>query len=349
MSQIKQKEPYVIYLYKNGYTIAEICKLSNISNGSIYKILKNKSINPNRKRKYTVNDNFFEDIDSSEKAYALGFIVADGHNNISKNLLSIQLHPKDLDILQKIIIIMNSTNPIKHYQYGKTKKACLSINSKKICNDLLLLGLTQNKTYNISLPKISKELYNHLILGIFDGDGSISIDKNRYNKANLTITGTKELIYEISFIIKNECNVNCYIYERHKDRKNNNYTLSVSGNIQIVRLLDWLYKDSNIYLCRKYEKYLKLKNILNNKLEDVKNKIIKNNNLLKEKEDAMIKKEMDILYLYSQNLSIRQIKDKLNLDRRFISKIIKKNEIQIRDKSCYNEYRIQKIKEYYNS
>jgi hypothetical protein len=33
-------------------------------------------------------------------------------------------------------------------------------------------------------------------------------------------------------------------------------TLSVGGNLQVKKVLDWLYQDATIYLPRKYEKYL---------------------------------------------------------------------------------------------
>lgn len=348
MSQLSKKEPYVISLYNNGHSISEICKLAEISNGSVYKILNKNKIPLNRKRRYFVNDNFFESINSIEKAYVLGFIIADGHNNITKNLLSIQIHPKDVDILEKIIITMKANNPIKYYQYGSNKKVCLSINSFKICEDLLKLGVTQNKSYDVCLPKISNDLIKYLILGIFDGDGSISIDKKRYNKGNLTITGTKDIIFNISNIIKKECGVNSYIYERHKGRNNNNYTLSISGNIQIVRLLDWLYDGSTIFLNRKYEKYLLLKKFITDRLTKIENIKKVKINLIKKKEEIQSLKEREVLNLYAQNLSIRQINNKTGYDRRFISKILKKSGIQIRDKSNYNDYRLKKIKEYYN-
>lgn len=36
-------------------------------------------------RKFDVNDNFFENIDSEEKAYLLGFFVADGTYGLGSN------------------------------------------------------------------------------------------------------------------------------------------------------------------------------------------------------------------------------------------------------------------------
>jgi hypothetical protein len=47
------------------------------------------------------------------------------------------------------------------------------------------------------------------------------------------------------------------IVKRHKDDKNN-YTLRVSGNRQILKVSNFLYSDSNIFLERKYEIYKNL-------------------------------------------------------------------------------------------
>jgi hypothetical protein len=36
-------------------------------------------------------------------------------------------------------------------------------------------------------------------------------------------------------------------------------TIRVSGNRQVLILMNWLYKDATIYMERKYQKYLELK------------------------------------------------------------------------------------------
>ena len=49
------------------------------------------------------NRHIFDDIDSSEKAYWLGFIIADGYLNDDKNMLRIKLGDKDKNHLIKFI------------------------------------------------------------------------------------------------------------------------------------------------------------------------------------------------------------------------------------------------------
>ena len=50
---------------------------------------------------------------------------------------------------------------------------------------------------------------------------------------------------------------------RWKDRDINNTQLNIGGNRQVVKLLDLIYENANIYLDRKYEKYLEIKRLYN--------------------------------------------------------------------------------------
>ena len=57
--------------------------------------------------------------------------------------------------------------------------------------------------------------------------------------------------------------INSFFCKENKIRKIKNkdiYEIHYGGNLQVKKFLDCLYKDSNIYLDRKYEKYLTLKN-----------------------------------------------------------------------------------------
>lgn len=49
------------------------------------------------------------------------------------------------------------------------------------------------------------------------------------------------------------------------DNGHDNYTLLIDGNNIIEKILDWLYEGATIYLERKYQKYLLLKEEISNK------------------------------------------------------------------------------------
>ena len=58
--------------------------------------------------------------------------------------------------------------------------------------------------------------------------------------------------------IENTVNIHCSINLTHPKMNQITTTLSVGGNLQVRKILDWLYQDATIYLPRKYEKYLEL-------------------------------------------------------------------------------------------
>ena len=48
-----------------------------------------------------INKNFFNKIDTEEKAYFLGFLYADGYNNTDRNSVALSLKEDDKEILEK--------------------------------------------------------------------------------------------------------------------------------------------------------------------------------------------------------------------------------------------------------
>jgi intein/homing endonuclease len=203
-------------------------------------------------RKYSLNENYFDEIDTEEKAYILGFLYADG--NVSKKKYTIQISQsiKDGDILDKIS--SNSSTPIKIYKNSfKRNYKLFSINSKHMVLKLRELGLNPAKTFTITYPKwIKLNLQRHFIRGYFDGDGCIYYNNKRLE---FILVGRLNFIQNIQNILMKECDL-----KQIKIRKERNvYRLNYCGNIQCLRIFDWLYKNSNIYLERKYNKFLEAK------------------------------------------------------------------------------------------
>jgi len=151
---------------------------------------------------------FFEDINTKDKAYWLGFIYADGH--ISKNLdrFRFTLGIKDKNHLEKFCNTLNiDTNTIKEEKsrISKSNFSVLSIYNQKIVRDLLYHGVVPAKTKIIELPKLkNRELYMAFLLGYFDGDGTQGTSRIKsaskiffeqicnYFKINFQITLVKE-------------------------------------------------------------------------------------------------------------------------------------------------------------
>lgn len=258
----------IIELYINKQiSCKEIADKYGYSLCGIYDALKRwniqtRNLSQSHKR-YYCNESFFEEINTDEKAYWLGFIYADGY--ITGNNLGIALSQNDENHLLKFKKSINATYPIKRYlsqsSYGNFNYSRILINSKKLVEDIKQKGVINNKTLVLDFPKesiLNEKFYRHFIRGYFDGDGSLVLSRN---SINFKICGTKELLEKIIDIFNNcsEYDYQKRVFKRWNNDKNN-YYISYGGKNKTLSIMEYLYDNSNIYLDRKYKKYIILKN-----------------------------------------------------------------------------------------
>ena len=122
-----------------------------------------------------INKDFFKKW-SPEMAYVLGFFAADGYmtlNGRGGHFWNIQI--VDRDILEGIKKAIQSEHKISARPRKGNEKIMyrLQIGSKEMCNDLLKLGFTPNKTKNLAIPNVPKKYFAHFVRGYFDGDGNV--------------------------------------------------------------------------------------------------------------------------------------------------------------------------------
>lgn len=220
--------------------------------------------------KYKYNKDYFEKIDAEDKAYWLGFLYADGSiNRFYKNdklrsmTLELGLAVQDRNHLEKFkqctesnIPIFEKTNKLNGKEY---KSVRIQWNNTKVCYDLCDLGCTPHKTYDIRMPSydiVPKKFMRDFLRGFFDGDGCISISEmNGKPHIQVTITGIEDMLNDICsyLILENVIRVKPKI--RH-DKRSKACSVFFYGSDSNKELLDYLYKDSTIYLDRKYQKYI---------------------------------------------------------------------------------------------
>ena len=114
------------------------------------------------------------------------------------------------------------------------------------------IGLIENKSLICRFPKIQDKYISDFIRGLLDGDGSI-YTKNK-NKCRVNIVSNPEMCSEISKIINNLLNINSKVYKKTKTVS----SFTISGRLQILKFLEWVYKNAELKLNRKYNKYLEL-------------------------------------------------------------------------------------------
>ena len=205
------------------------------------------------KRVNNFNDDYFEKIDTEDKAYFLGLLFADGNVYLKRHRVQITLSNEDAYILNKFAECINYSGKL-YSDRGLYSKLILP--SKKMCNDLISLGCTANKSLTLKFPdKVPSELLHHFIRGYFDGDGHISKDKKLVNPYyHINITSTEEFIITLKDVfVKNNIDVG-KSYKRYKNKEVSAHTVYVK-NKSAKEFVDYIYRDATIFLNRKYNIY----------------------------------------------------------------------------------------------
>lgn len=219
--------------------------------------------------KYNYNKDFFSKIDTEDKAYWLGFLYADGcinrlyKNEKLKNMtLELSLCGKDKSHLEKFNKSLESNVPIRKkiakFQNVEYEAYRLIICCTKMCYDLIDKKCTPNKTYDIRLPSfdIVPEYYmKDFLRGYFDGDGCISVSEVN-NKPHIVInfTGMKAMLNDIASFLINQ-KVITVVPKIHSDKRSKAHSMFFYGDT-VKDFLDYIYADANLYLDRKYAKYI---------------------------------------------------------------------------------------------
>lgn len=247
---------FLITQLENGMSTRKIAALPNvnIARSAVSYWINKYGLNDKMKyKKPLYNDSYFSIIDSKEKAYILGYTLADGYINNSSLEYGCALSDKEL--LYFIAEQLNISVRIDTY----LNKACrrfprarISIGNKHIVSDInRLCNSKENKTF----PRIRQDLQSYMLLGFFDGDGCITWghrkDRNRiWQKVNFT--GSYKLLLAIQkYLEKN--NITSSLRPKGLE---NCYVLEISSKESVLNTLKLMYgKEDLIVLKRKFDKY----------------------------------------------------------------------------------------------
>ena len=213
-------------------------------------------------------DRDFFKVWSSEMAYVLGFIFADG--TVFKNkrgAFFLEITSTDVEIIKKIRKIMNSDHKIgirEPKKAGWKRSYRLQIGSKEMVNDLMRFGVIQNKSLVVSFPKVPDKFLRHFIRGYFDGDGGVYIKKyNRKDRPSSSwvfstrfTSGSRKFLEGLWNSLRGTLSGG-FIY-----KKNRCFDLAFSTNDSLA-LFKFMYNSqSSLFLRRKYRTFQKAFEIL---------------------------------------------------------------------------------------
>lgn len=259
----------IAYLYfEKQKTLKEISEQYNVSVNTIKRNLilnypeKYKKASERNYKNLNIDHKFFEVIDTEEKAYLLGYLLADGNVYFSDSYkLRFCLAYQDINILYKFKEILHLNSKIltiKRKNRKNSQMECsLSWTSEGQFKDVAKYGIVPNKTLVSFLPidKIDENVIHHFIRGFFDGDGCISV---KGNKHALSFVGTYELITQLRKYLCDKLDI-YFVKLSYRTKKNTVYQIMWSSKKDIRKLFEFLYKDATIYLDRKYLKFKEIK------------------------------------------------------------------------------------------
>lgn len=222
-------------------------------------------------RIYNINESILEKIDDEWKAYFLGWMYSDG--NIQKDLgrMRISLSSKDEYILEYFSKKFYNCIKLSYRNGGYSTlimgnkcdvspKSILTINRKKICEDLVRLGCVPCKSLILKFPtskQVPDYLIHHFIRGYFDGDGTVRNHRGIRGRSEVGIISSKFFVKSLKkSLFLNKINSSI-------KQINRIYNLSICGNDDICSFANFIYKDATIYLKRKKDRFDNLFKSLN--------------------------------------------------------------------------------------
>lgn len=243
-------------MIKSGISCTKTAKILGIDQQSMNKRLKQHyGLKVLLDGKKNVDSNYFDNIDAEDKAYWLGFMFADGYVS-DDDSIELCVKSADRSHLEKFKSDIKSEHKIGSkiiYLDGKQYRANrISFTDHHLAQALRKLGCINFKSLIIEFPDLqSLELYRHFVRGFFDGDGSILNHKSTYIQCEITC-GSCNFIRSLQDYLEELVLIKTFI---KKDNRSNAYKLVTGSRYEAFRMAEYLYKDSSIYLSRKYAQY----------------------------------------------------------------------------------------------
>lgn len=250
----------------NNYSFKELADYLDRTTNAVK--IKSRKLGLKRKSKYYYRKNYFRDIVTPNQAYWFGFMYADG--NVSKekgkpNTYSVSIslsacdeaHLKNFnkDIDGNVSVTKKYSESICNGRVAKGDVCSLRLYCSEMAIDLINHGCCPNKSLIKTAPSgIPPFLMRDFIRGYFDGNGSISSSFNKninrsYRKVTIA-SGSIEFVKWLSSYLSNAGFNNSYYPDGSKC-----YKIQISAK-SIIGFLEYIYKDSERYLNRKFDKYM---------------------------------------------------------------------------------------------
>jgi len=279
----------------NNIDCRKIGALYNVSEYTIREILKKHNItiiNRQFKKKYSVNELFFSDVNSIN-SFFIGLMASDG--NINKNLNSFSISQSGdngLKLIDTICKWINFNGVTYHNNTTHKIAHNITVTSKKMVKNLIEHNITPNKSSTYSYN--NKALFNEFLQGYVEGDGCVGIyKKNGIEYYYISFFGNEN--FKESIIDLLPIKPTCY-------RINEKYFEMKFFGRKGIEFSNWLWKNPVYLNSSKYNKFIAYNT---NKYVNCRHQIYHNLN-------------SKILRMINEGLTIKEITELLNISKRTI-------------------------------
>jgi intein-encoded DNA endonuclease-like protein len=268
-----EQELEIVKLYSKKESIKSIVEKTGLCKESVRNKLRKHGVKINRSnknnQKWTVNQSYFKQIDTNEKAYWLGFIYADGnvYQNASSyaSVFNINLKSSDKYIIELIKKDMEYSGPIftRKYKDDKYESAHgIAVCDKEFVDYLVNVGCIPRKSLTLKFPTVDQlpvKFIPHFIRGYFDGDGCVTKkDKNRIS-IFASMVGTLDMMENIREYLTDR-GVKKIGIHKHK----NQFCLVIGGMEELARYYSIIYAEkTDHFLARKHNIFVNCFNVYN--------------------------------------------------------------------------------------
>jgi hypothetical protein len=196
---VADKKKTIIELSQRGDHAQEIATLVGLDPETVARVLKSADRSTSKKSK-CMHD-FFDVIDTEEKAYWLGFLTCDG--SISKrNQISCSLKAQDRGHLEKLRTALGSDNPVGEAKdtggYGRgNKHNSFRETSPQMSRALQIHWHSRNKAGRKVPDDLQETMARHYWRGVIDADGTIGLYETSTKKYKNTRYRYRQWIVQI--------------------------------------------------------------------------------------------------------------------------------------------------------
>jgi len=240
-------------MYESGMDAVAIGHALGCHSTTVYTALEEAGVD-RRIKGGCENEDYFDRIDTPDKAYWLGFIGADGCvTGFGSGFprLQVKLAAKDHDHLVLLCDALKARQPVRDFEdwsAGEMRSySSVAIGSPHLVEALVGHGVTPKKSPTLQPWDGPADLMPHYWRGLFDGDGSITINGNG---VFTSLVGSEPVVHGFRDWARGVSGTNANP-KRGTAGNRQYWTVQIGGTRLVLRLLAALYDDAPVALTRK--------------------------------------------------------------------------------------------------